>query len=126
MEKNYFKKKFPDVELQELTTKVVLGRTQVQECVIGLIKSLDTGLLYYDYSNRTIRVFTSDKMKSEIEKMTSGSQVTHPHSGKVGTIISDEPFLICGQMCVTVDFDGNKDSYDCEFFVEKKPKTHSI
>lgn len=115
MEKNYFKKKFPDVELQELTTKVVLDRTQVQECVIGLIKSLDTGLLYYDYSNRTIRVFTSDKMKSEIEKMTSGSQVTH--SGKVGTIISDEPFLVCGQMCVTVDFDGNKDAYDCEFFV---------
>lgn len=51
--------------------------------------------------------------------MIPGSHVTHPHSGKVGTIISGEPFIICGQMCVTVDFDGNKDAYDCEFFVKQ-------
>lgn len=119
MNKKYFQKKFPDVKLQELETKVVLSRAQVQECVIGLIRSLDTGLLYYDYSSRTIRVFTSDKIKAEIDKMIPGSHVTHPHSGKVGTIISGEPFIICGQMCVTVDFDGNKDAYDCEFFVKQ-------
>lgn len=119
MNKKYFQKKFPDVKIQELETKVVFSRAQVQECVIGLIRSLDTGLLYYDYSCRTIRVFTSDKIKAEIDKMIPGYQVTNPHSGKVGTIISDEPFIICGQMCVTVDFDGNKDAYDCEFFVKQ-------
>ena len=110
MNEKDFQKKFPDVKLQELETKVVLSRAQVQECVIGLIRLLDTGLLYYDYSSRTIRVFTSDKIKAEIDKMIPG---------KVGTIISGEPFIICGQMCVTVDFDGNKDAYDCEFFVKQ-------
>ena len=118
MNKKVFQKKFPDVKLQELETKVVLSRAQVQECVVGLIRSLDTGLLYYDYSGRTIRVFTSDKIKEEIDKMIPGYQVIHPHTKKTGTIISDEPFIICGQMCVTVDFDGKKDAYDCEFFVK--------
>ena len=118
MNKRDFQKKFPDVKLQELETKVVLSRAQVQECVIGLIRSLDTGLLYYDYSCKTIRVFTSDKIKAEIDKMTPAYQVTHPHTGKVGKIISDDPFIICGQMCVTVDFEGKKDAYDCEFFIK--------
>lgn len=51
MNEKDFQKKFPDVKLQELETKVVLSRAQVQECVIGLIRLLDTGLLYYDYMN---------------------------------------------------------------------------
>lgn len=119
MDKIDFQKKFPDVKLQELETKVVLSRAQVQECIIGLIRSLDTGLVYYDYSAKTIRVFTSDKIKEEIDKMIPGFQVAHPRTGKVGKVISDAPFIICGQMCVTVDFDGNKDAYDCEFFVER-------
>ena len=118
MNKKDFQKKFPDVKLQELETKVVLSRAQVQDCVIGLIRSLDTGLLYYDYSCKTIRVFTSDKIKAEIDKMTPGYQVVHPHTGKVGKIISYEPFIICGQMCVTVDFESKKDAYDCEFFIK--------
>lgn len=118
MNKKDFQKKFPDVKLQELETKVVLSRAQVQECVIGLVKSLDTGLVYYDYSCRTIRAFTSDKMKSEIDRMLPGYQVVNLHTGKVGKVISDEPFIICGQMCVTVDFEGKKDAYDCEFFIK--------
>ncbi len=57
--KTTFKKKFPDVKVQKLQTSVVFSRQQVEETVLKMCDSLDTGLLYYNYSNRWITVYTS-------------------------------------------------------------------
>ena len=54
--KTTFKKKFPDVKVQKLQTSVVFSRQKVEETVLKMCDSLDTGLLYYNYSNRWITV----------------------------------------------------------------------
>lgn len=63
MNKKDFKKKFPDVKLQQLVTEYVFSRAKVEETVLKLVKGLDTGLVYYEYDAKTIKVFTSDTFK---------------------------------------------------------------
>ena len=57
------------------------------------------GLLYYSYSNKWITVYTSDKMKKALDSMKPGTEVFHEHYGVYGKVISEEPFIICGN-CV--------------------------
>ena len=117
MNKSNFKKKFPDVKLQQLTTVYVLSRAKVEETVLKLVKGLETGLVYYEYANKTIKVFTSDVFKLRLDRMKKGDTVLHPRRGLVGTVLSEEPFPMCGSLCIRVDFDGSTDAYDCEFFM---------
>lgn len=117
MDKKDFKKKFPDVKLQQLVTEFVFSRAKVEETVLKLVKGLDTGLVYYEYDGRTIKVFTSDTFKFRLGCMKKGDTVLHQHRGIIGTVISDEPFIICGSLCIRVEFDGKEDAYDCEFFM---------
>lgn len=53
MNKKDFKKKFPDVKLQQLVTEYVFSRAKVEETVLKLVKGLDTGLVYYEYDAKT-------------------------------------------------------------------------
>lgn len=117
MNKSNLKKKFPDVKLQKLTTEYVFSRAKVEETVLKLVKGLDTGLVYYEYDSKTIKVFTSDVFKRRLERMKKGDAVLHQHRGIVGTVLSEEPFPMCGSLCIRVDFDGSIDAYDCEFFM---------
>lgn len=117
MNKNIFKKKFPDVKLQQLTTEYVFSRAKVEETVLKLVKGLDTGLVYYQYDSKTIKVFTSDIFKRRLEGMKQGDNVLHQHRGIIGTVVSNAPFPMCGSLCIRVVFDGEIDVYDCEFFM---------
>lgn len=56
-------------------------------------------------------------MKSELDKMKPGYQVTDPNTGEFGTIVSDK-FIVCGNYCVRVHFPSGEDVYDCDFFIE--------
>ncbi len=117
--KTTFKKKFPDVKVQKLQTSVVFSRQQVEETVLKMCDSLGTGLLYYNYSNRWITVYTSEKMKKALGSMKSGSEVFHEHYGVYGKVMSDKPFVICGELCIRVDFGGMPENgvYSCVCFV---------
>jgi hypothetical protein len=117
MDKETFKKKFQDVRIQELTPAKVLHRAKAEEIVSGMVKSLNTGLVYYEYDCETIKIFTSDAFRIKAEKMKKGDRVFHPHKGIEGTIISEEAFLLRGYMCIRVDFGGRTDAYDCLFFM---------
>lgn len=117
MKKTDFKKKFPDVKLQQLTTEYVFSRAKVEETVLKLVKGLDTGMVFYEYDSKTIKVFTSDRFKQNLESMKKGDTVLHQHRGIIGTVLSEEPFPMCGSLCIRVDFDGSTDAYDCEFFM---------
>ena len=72
---------------------------------------------YYEQCGCNVTVFTSDKMKSELDKMKPGYQVTDPNTGEFGTIVSDK-FIVCGNYCVRVHFPSGEDVYDCDFFIE--------
>lgn len=117
MNKNTFKKKFPDVAVQTLTTKYVLSRAEIEKTVLQMCDSMQTGLLYYSCSGRTITAYTSDKMRVELEKMVPGYQLIDPRSDKTATVVSERPYVMCGSMCVTVDFGAGPESYDCEYFI---------
>ena len=51
--------------------------------------------------------------------MKPGSEVFHEHYGVYGKVMSDKPFVICGELCIRVDFWGMPDSgaYSCVCFV---------
>lgn len=117
MTKKDFQKKFPDVRVQTIETSVVLSRADIEQRVLGLVKALDTGLLYYWYDGRIVKIFTSDRMKIELDKMIPGYEVLNQNTGKIGRIVSEKPYIMGCQMCVTVDFDGDKEAYNCEFFI---------
>ena len=42
--------------------------------------------------------------------MKPGSEVFHEHYGVYGKVMSDKPFVICGELCIRVDFGGMPDS----------------
>lgn len=119
MNKNIFKKKFPDIAVQTLTTMYVLSRAEIEKTVLQMCNSMQTGLVYYSCSGRTITAYTSDKMRVELEKMVSGHQLTDPRTGKIATVVSEHPYVMCGSMCVTVDFGTGAESYDCEYFIQE-------
>lgn len=76
MTKQDFIKKFPDVKVQQFETDTVLSKQEIKEMVKQFTNSLDMGLIYYEQCGCNVTVFTSDKMKSELNKMKPGYQVT--------------------------------------------------
>ena len=117
--KNTFKKKFPDVKVQKLETKVVFSNREVEKAVIGMCNMCGFGLLYYESTGKKITVYTSDKMKEEFGKMTDGAELTDPNTGQNVKVISREPFIVGGEYCIRVQFpDGSNDVYSCEFFID--------
>lgn len=112
-----FKKKFPDVHVQQLETKEVLSRAEIEDTVKQFIAWFDSGLVAYESRGRNIKVFTSDKMKREMEKLKPGCEVVHPLDGRKGTVIS-EVVLIGGTPCIRVELDGKSDMYDCETLID--------
>lgn len=117
--KTTFKKKFPDVKVQKLQTEVVFSRKRVEDTVLQMCEMMGVELLYYSYSNKWITVYTSEKMKKALDSMKPGSEVFHEHYGVYGKVMSDKPFVICGELCIRVDFGGMPDSgaYSCVCFV---------
>lgn len=49
----------------------------------------------------------------------SPREVFHEHYGVYGKVISDKPFVICGELCIRVDFGGMPEggAYGCTCFV---------
>lgn len=117
MNKNTFKKRFPDIAVQTLTTKYVLSRADIEKTVLQMCDSMQTGLVFYSCSGRTITAYTSDKMRIELEKMVPGYKMLDPNKGIIATVVSEHPYVMCGSMCVTVDFGAGPESYDCEYFI---------
>lgn len=118
MNKNDFKKKFPDVKVQRFELKQVLSKQQIMDIVNEAMTSLNMGLIYYESRGRNITCFTSAKMKAALDKMVQGVKVIDPNTGDEGVITSDKPYLMCGEFCINVDFPGDSGSYSCEFFVD--------
>lgn len=118
--KNTFKKQFPDVTVQKLQTAVVFSRQKVEDTVLQMCDSLGLGLLYYQYSNKWITIYTSDKMKKALDQMISGAEVYYKHNDAYGKVVSEKPFVICGELCILVDFGGSPSSgaYSCIDFVK--------
>ena len=80
MTKQDFIKKFPDVKVQQFETDTVLSKQEIKEMVKQFTNSLDMGLIYYEQCGCNVTVLTSDKMKSELNKMKPGYQVTEERS----------------------------------------------
>ena len=80
--------------------------------------SLGIGLIMMEHSGRRITCFTSVKMKNALDKMVKGAKLTDPNTGNCGVIVSDKPFLMCGEFCVEVEFPENSGAYSCEYFIE--------
>ena len=107
MTKEDFIKKFPDIKVQQFETESILSKQEI----------MDMGLVYYEHCGCNITVFTSDKMKTELQKMIPGYKVKEPNTGEVGTVVSDK-FIVCGNYCVRVRFPSGEDVYDCDFFID--------
>jgi hypothetical protein len=125
MNKKDFQKKFPDIKLQQLSTEFVFSRDKVEYTVLKLVEGLNTGLVYYKYDSKTIKVFTSDAFQTRLERMKRGDSVFHLgfygtivcEKPFLGTTVSEKPFLICGSLYIRVAFNNQIDAYNCDFFM---------
>lgn len=118
--KNTFKKKFPDVKVQRLETKTVLSKREIEKIVINMCNLCGFGLLYFESSGKKITVYTSEKMKKELENMKKGAELkVHTEDGKPMIVISDEPFIIGGEYCIRIQLpNGTEDVFSCEFCID--------
>lgn len=119
MNKSTFKKQFPDVSVQEITLEKVLSRKDKEEIVYKLVTGLNTGLITYEDSGRSLKIFTSYRLKHAIDRMTKGSPALDENSGRVGTITSEQPFILGCEMCIRVDFGDSSDVYACSYFAKQ-------
>lgn len=117
MNKQNFKKQFPDVCIQDITFDDILSRSVIESKVLELVSGLDTGLITYESSGRKLKVFTSDRLKASLENMVKGYQVLDQNTGLTGTVTSDQPFICGCEMCVRVDFGKSSDVYACTYFL---------
>lgn len=118
MVKEDFIEKFPDVKVQKLETTVVLSASEAEKVVYDAMASLGMGLIHVERRGRCITCFTSDKMKSALDKMVKGAKLLDPNTNEEGTITSDKPFLMGGEYCVNVDFPSDSGAYSCEYFID--------
>lgn len=116
MDKSTFKKQYPDVCMQKITTPKILTRREIETKVIQIVENLETGLLAYESSGREVKVFTSLQFANKLKTMTKDSQILDENTGLVGTITSDKPFVCSCEMCVRVDFGEWSDVYACTYF----------
>ncbi len=117
MNKQDFKKKHPDVCIQEITFTKVISHQEIEAKVIQIVEGLRTGLLGYESSGKKLKIFTSYRFKSDLDKMVKGINVLDKNLGLAGTITSDKPFICCGEMCVRVDFSSNSGVFACTYFI---------
>lgn len=117
--KNTFKNKFPDVKIQRLETKVVFSKREVEKTVVDMCNMCGLGLLYYESSGKKITVYTSEKMKQELDLMIVGAELTDKNTGEKVRVVSDEPFIVGGEYCIRIQYPGgSEDVFSCEFFVD--------
>lgn len=116
MEKKDFKKKFPDVCVQELEFPKVLSRKAIEDKVIQMVEFLETGLLGYEASARKASVFISDAFGRKLQTMIKGETVLDENAGLTGTIVSENPFICDRSTCIQVDFGDGAELYDCTYF----------
>lgn len=83
MTKEDFIKMFSDVKVQQFETDTILSKQEIMDMVKQFTNSLNMGLIYYEQCGCNVTVFTSDKMKSELDKMKPGNQVTDPNTGEL-------------------------------------------
>ena len=57
-------------------------------------------------------------MKAFLDKIEPGLQVTDPNTGNCGVIVSDKPFIMCGEYCIEVEFPEDSGVYSCEYFID--------
>ena len=72
MEREYFEYKYPDVKKIKAETNKVLSKSEIQDLVMKMVSSFDTGLVYYSYYGKNLEVFTSDKMNHAVQTMKIG------------------------------------------------------
>lgn len=117
--KKTYQKKFPDVKIQKLQTEVVFSRKEVEETVIQMCNSMNLGLVYYEYTNRWIRIYTSGKMKKALDGMVQGAELLDPNTNQIFKVLSEAPYIVCGELCVEVELpNGKTDVYSCEYFID--------
>ncbi|MDO4164035.1 MAG: hypothetical protein Q4D56_06575 [Bacteroides sp.] len=118
LSKQIFQKQFPDVTVQQIETIQVYDRQKAEKLALSTADLTETGLLGYERVGKKIKIYTSEKMKVQLSKMTTGYQVFDPNTGRRGTITCDTPLLLGGEMCVNVDFDGQDSGwYSATYFM---------
>ncbi len=111
-----FKKQFPDVQVQKITTNGVLGRAAIEQKVLFLVTVQETGLLYYSYSVNELTIFTSKIFKEKLDAMIVGTVLTCPRTGTKWTVVSS-PVLEGREMSFLAEYNGRRAPYHCSYFM---------
>ena len=115
MKKEYFTNNYSDVYEQTMVCEYNMARVQYETMSMDLCNMLKTGLLGYYVQDKTVHVFTSNKMLEKLNKMIKGAKVVDLN-GFEGIITSEKPFMCCGKMAIRVLYPDGDSAYSCDFY----------
>lgn len=105
-----FKEDFPDVKVQELTSKEILPRKEVQNIVLQMCNMMEFGLIYFEHRGKSIKVYTSYDLYHFAQKLKPGYQI------KINNIdyevVSEVPFFVSNTLCLRLKAGELEDVYD--------------
>ena len=101
------------IEYQRLT--YIPGKSKNAENIEKWCKENKKCLVCYKTvrSPETLNIILTSNWFGKIVSEWKKGAVIHTKTHGIGTIFSDEPFVYTGDLCVNVDFNGDRDTFEC-------------
>lgn len=119
MKKSDFIFLYPDVCEWVITFQQGTDKREIEQDIICMCNANKIGMLAYHKYGEMVTVYTSDKFLQFQKRMVRGASLVDLNGDK-HTVISEEPFVCCGEYCIRTECNGNSDIYPCTFFNPNK------
>ena len=106
---------YPDVKRQRVEFHRGTSRREIEAALIEMADCMNTGLLAFQRKGTWVEVFTSVKFLQFKKRMVNGA-VLVDFNGLHHKVISEQPFICSGSLCVRTICEGIEDVYECSIF----------
>ena len=112
-----YKINFPDVQATTITTKYVLGRSDLNHKVEEYALANDIAVISYDYAGKQLTIFHSEQLKMMLNNEFSKGRTIYQNDGGRGVVVSDKPHFVCCESCIDVYYNHQYGIYSVENLV---------
>jgi len=117
MDKKELRKQFVDVTFMDITLESVESKTQIQERVDKIAKTMEAVPVCVESCGKNLKIALSKKYKETYDKLCKGTKVLADMGiwSEVCEIVSEKPFWCSYDKCVRIKFDkGEKEVIDIQ------------
>ena len=106
---------YADVKIQKVEFNRGTPRKDIETALLEMVDCMRTGLLAYQRTGSWVEVFTSVQFLQFKKRMVEGAALVD-FNGLHHKVISEQPFMCSGSMCVRTVCEGIEDVYECSVF----------